>query len=176
MKIVLGIMGDWITSVQNGWDVTGLAALFVAVLSFVSFGARLAWIDARTHLLPNKLVLPWMRWTFVLLVVAGLAHGEPQRAIGAVAGGVVLFAGYLVLHLVQRSGMGMGDVKLAAILGAYLGFVSWWHVLWGTLFAFLLGSLFTLGGIVVGKMRGSTSIAFGPFMLLGAVIALAIGS
>lgn len=176
MKYVLGILGDWTTKVANGWDLLGLSALIAAVLAFLFYGARLTVVDIRMHRLPNKMLLPWMRWAFLLLFVAGVAHDETHRAFGAVAGGVVLFVAFLLLHLLNRSGMGMGDVKLAFVLGLYLGFVSWWTVLWGTLFAFLLGSLFALGGIVAGKMGRKSAIPFGPFMLFGALLALAVGS
>ena len=176
MNCVLGILGDWTTHVENGWDLVGLVALIAAVLAFVFYGVRLSVTDVRLHLLPNKLLFPWMRWALLLLVIAGLTHGDPQRALRTVAGGVVLFIGYLLLHLLSRSGMGMGDVKLAFVLGLYLGFASWWHVLWGTMFAFLLGALVALVGIVAGRMGHKTAIPFGPFMIVGALLALAIGS
>lgn len=172
---VLAILGEWTTAAKSGWDVVGLAALIASVLAYLYFGLRLAWIDARTHVLPNRLMFPWAKWAAALLVVAGLAHGAPDRVFGALAGGVVLFGAYLLLHLVQRNGMGMGDVKLAFVLGLYLGFVSWWHVLWGTLLAFVLGSLFALGGMIAGKMGRKSAIPFGPFMIVGALVALTIG-
>ncbi|MDN5906416.1 MAG: prepilin peptidase, partial [Micrococcaceae bacterium] len=103
--------------------------LVLALLLFIINGARLAWIDARTHLLPNRIILPWYLFALVLLGAAlGLA-GDWAGLLRTVLGGAILFSFYLLLHLIQPRGMGLGDVKLAGIMGLYLGYVSWTHLL-----------------------------------------------
>ena len=89
-------------------------------------------------------------------------------------GGVILFVGYLVLHLIAPAGMGLGDVKLAAVLGLYLGFVSYTHLLMATALAFILGALWSGALLLTRKVTMRSSVAFGPFMLLGAAISLAV--
>ena len=81
---------------------------------------------------------------------------------------------YLVLRIVHPPGMGFGDVKLAGLLGVYLGAASWTHLLAGTVFAFLAGGL--VGGILVAarRLRWSSALPFGPFMLIGTAAALVL--
>jgi leader peptidase (prepilin peptidase)/N-methyltransferase len=70
--------------------------------------------------------------------------------------------------------MGFGDVKLAGVLGMYLGFLGWPHVFAGTFAAFLLGGLWSLALLVFRRGTLKSSIPFGPFMLAGAAAAMAL--
>lgn len=88
-------------------------------------------------------------------------------------GGAILFGAYLMLHLAVPAGMGLGDVKLAAVLGLYLGFMSWSHLLMATVLAFILGAVWSALLLITRRATLRTSVAFGPFMLLGAAVALA---
>ena len=63
-------------------------------------------------------------------------------------------------------------MNIAGVLGLYLGYLSWEHLLWGTAAAFLLGGLYGLVLIVLRRATGKTAIPFGPFMLVGAALAL----
>ena len=141
---------------------------------FVWMASRLTVIDIRSHLLPNRIVLPsyWAAVPLTLASVLGAGSFDPAAVIRVLGGGVVLWIVYFVLRIVYPAGMGFGDVKLAGVLGLYLGYLSWEHVFWGTAVAFLLGGLFGLGLIVLRRGTGKTAIPFGPFMLAGAAIAL----
>ena len=90
------------------------------------------------------------------------------------AGTVKNSAGNLVLHLIAPAGMGLGDVKLAAVLGLYLGFLSYTHLLWATAFAFIIGALWSVVLLLARKVTLRSSVAFGPFMLAGGALALAV--
>jgi leader peptidase (prepilin peptidase)/N-methyltransferase len=68
--------------------------------------------------------------------------------------------------------MGMGDVKLAGVLGLNLGYFSLGSLLLATLFAFVSASLVVLGGMLLRKLSMKSHVPFGPFMILGAAIAL----
>jgi len=127
-----------------------------------------ALIDLEHRIIPNKITLP----AAVLAVAIGCAlhlPGVPEQLIaGAGAGGFLLF-----FWFAYPRGMGLGDVKLAGVLGLFLG----WSVAVAILAAVVLGSV--VGGVVmarVGVEKGrKTAVPFGPFLALGGVIALLVG-
>jgi leader peptidase (prepilin peptidase)/N-methyltransferase len=71
--------------------------------------------------------------------------------------------------------MGMGDVKLAAVLGLYLGFLGWGNLLVGAFAAFLLGGLFGVILMLTRRAGRKTGIPFGPWMILGAWLGVFVG-
>lgn len=172
------------------WDVAPLAFWLVlaACLYFVVMAARLTVIDVRHHLLPNRIVFPSYAVAGVLLVtaaivlvVAGPAPGSTPEggaeilgvpALRILAGGAVLWAFYFVLRLVYPPGMGFGDVKLAGVLGMYLGYLGWGHVFAGTFAAFLLGGVWSIALLAARRGTLKSAIPFGPFMLAGAAAAM----
>ncbi|WP_369046904.1 prepilin peptidase [Sinomonas sp. P10A9] len=160
------------------WGTSPLAFwLVVACLCYyVWMAARLAAIDIRSHLLPNRIVLPSYWAAVPLTVAAAIAAGgfDVGAALRVLGGGAVLWLVYFVLRIVYPAGMGFGDVKLAGVLGLYLGFLSWSHLFWGTAAAFLLGGLFGLGLIISRRGTAKSAIPFGPFMLAGTALALAL--
>jgi leader peptidase (prepilin peptidase)/N-methyltransferase len=87
----------------------------------------------------------------------------------------VLYAFYFVLMFVYPAGMGFGDVKLAGVLGLYLGWVGWGAVLVGAFGAFLLGGVVSVALIATGRATRKSGIPFGPFMLAGAGLGIAAG-
>ena len=90
--------------------------------------------------------------------------------------GLALAGGYLVLALISPSGLGMGDVKLAGLLGIVLGWYGWEQVLAGTIAAFVLGGLAAVVLLVTARADRRTHLAFGPWMIAGAVVGLVWGS
>lgn len=153
-----------------------LAGLFAsaALVLFLLNGIRLSVIDLRTRLLPNAIMWPWFVSALALLGAAALCAREPVLILRSLSGAAVLFAGYLLVHYMVPGGMGMGDVKLAAVLGLYLGFVSWSHLLIGTVFTFVLGAGVSAVLLLSKRMNLRSSLAFGPFMLSGSAIAVAV--
>lgn len=91
-----------------------------------------------------------------------------QTAYGA----AVMFGLYALMRLASRGALGLGDVKLAGVLGLLLAYFSPLNLLWGNLLIFLTGGLYSLALILTRRATGRTHIAFGPFMLLGTAIAL----
>lgn len=150
--------------------------------------ARLTVIDVRHHLLPNRIVFPsyaiaggLLLGAAIAVTLAGVAAGNTPDggasflgvpALGIVAGGAVLWVFYFILRLVYPPGMGFGDVKLAGVLGLYLGYLGWEHVFAGTFAAFLFGSLWSLGVLIARRGTLKSAIPFGPFMLAGAAAAM----
>lgn len=169
--------------------------VLAACAYFAVMAVRLTVIDVRNHLLPNRIVFPSYAVAGVLLLgaVASLVlsvpgsggpdgSGAPEAAaqlfgvpaLRIVAGGAVLWLFYFVLRLVYPPGMGFGDVKLAGVLGMYLGYLGWSHVFAGTFAAFLLGGLWSIALLASRRGTLKSAIPFGPFMLAGAAAAMAV--
>lgn len=151
------------------------ALVLVALLYFAAVSIALAAIDLDTHRLPDSIVLPSYVVLAVLLGAAALLTGDLEGAARTAAGAGILFGGYLLLALISPRGMGMGDVKLAGVIGLVLGFSGWAALAVGTLAAFLLGGVVGIALIVAGRARRNTGIPFGPWMLGGAWVGILLG-
>ena len=119
----------------------GLSWALPAFLYLVAIGVALALIDLDVHRLPNKIVLPSYVVMTVLLVLASVGTGDWAALLRAAIGGVALYVLYFVLMFAYPKGMGFGDVKLAGILGMYLGWLGWGQLVVGGFLGFLLGGL-----------------------------------
>ena len=153
-----------------GFDWTLPAYLYLGAIS-----VALALIDIDVHRLPNAIVLPSYGVVAVLLLLPTALTGEWDQLLRAVLGGATLFAFYFLLAFIYPAGMGFGDVKLAGVLGVYLGWLGWGVLLVGGFLGFLLGGVVG-GALMVARKAGRKSkIPFGPFMLAGALIAILVG-
>jgi leader peptidase (prepilin peptidase)/N-methyltransferase len=148
-------------------------AVLIVHLALAGVGVWLVVIDARTHRLPNRIVLPVLGALVGLVLVEALVTADAGRMLRALLGALVLGVFYAVMHLASRQGMGGGDVKLAAVIGLVLAWHGWWTLLLGSAAAFLLGALFALTLMLLRRANRSTRIAFGPWMILGAALAIA---
>ncbi|THJ67890.1 prepilin peptidase [Arthrobacter echini] len=158
----------------RGQDPVALVLLGVALLGFLLIGVRLSVIDWRTHRLPDRIVLPSYPVAVLLLGAAAISAGQWHRVIAMLAGGAILWTGFAALHLLNRRGLGFGDVKLAGLLGLYLGFAGWSALWWGPAFGFVLGGLWSAALILARRAGPGSAIAFGPFLIAGAALALAV--
>lgn len=154
----------------------GAIAETLAFLVLAGIGIALAWIDLDTHRLPDAIVLPSYPVIAVLLGVAGLAGGEPGAMLRAALGGGILWTAYLLMAFAYPRGMGMGDVKLAGVIGMALGWLGWPELAVGAFSAFLLGGVFALILAVAGRVKRGSGIPFGPWMLAGAAVAIFFGA
>jgi leader peptidase (prepilin peptidase)/N-methyltransferase len=153
----------------------GLSWQLPAYLFFVAVAVVLTVIDLRHHLLPNAVVLPALTFGFVLLAVAATGENAWGALLRAVLGALVLFTLYLVLALISPAGLGMGDVKLAAVLGLFLGFQGWGALFVGALLASIFGALAGLALLTARRGGLRTDVPFGPSMLAGAMVAVVWG-
>lgn len=146
-----------------------------AYLYFAAVAVVLGLIDLDTKRLPNVIVLPSYPVAGALLLLPAFAGsqwgGYPRAWIAAVA----LFAFYFALAWVYPAGMGFGDVKLAGVIGLYLGWLGWGVLAVGAFLGFALGALVGIGLMAVRRAGRKTAIPFGPFMLAGALIAVFVG-
>jgi leader peptidase (prepilin peptidase)/N-methyltransferase len=127
----------------------------------------LAAIDLERRIIPNRIVLP-----AVVLILAAQIALSPDRALEWTAAslGAALFL--LLPLLVYPSGMGMGDVKLALLLGAGLGWAIVPALVAGLFAAFIVALVVLVRG---GLAARKTALPFGPFLVLGALFALFLG-
>jgi leader peptidase (prepilin peptidase)/N-methyltransferase len=147
-----------------GWHLAPAPATTKTVwLVVLAVGVPLAAIDLAVHRLPDALVLPALAATATLAAAAG--------EVRALVAGVALTAAYAVVALLPRSGLGFGDVKFAGVLGIALGLLGWSAVGWGTAYAFLLGGTVAAALLLSGRAGRDTPLAFGPYLLAGAVLA-----
>ncbi|MFC4137435.1 MULTISPECIES: A24 family peptidase [unclassified Microbacterium] len=150
----------------------------IAVLVHVALAGVGAWllvIDARTHRLPNRIVLPTLGALLVLVGVEALLTGDVARIVRSLLGMLLLAGFYAVMRLTSRQGVGGGDVKLAAVIGLVLGWHGWQALAIGAASAFVLGALYALVLMALRRADRSTRIAFGPWMIVGAALGIAIG-
>jgi leader peptidase (prepilin peptidase)/N-methyltransferase len=153
----------------------GFAWDLPAFLYLGAIGVALALIDIDVKRLPNAIVLPSYVVGGVLLGAAALLEGEPAGMVRVVVGGAALYAFYFVLMLIQPRGMGFGDVKLAGVLGGYLAWLGWAELVVGAFAGFLLGGIAGIALMAVRRAGRKSHIPFGPWMLLGALVAILWG-
>lgn len=159
-------------------DIDTIVAAIVrllAVLLFLSIAIALICIDIAVYRLPDVLVLPGIGIGIALIAQTSALEGSFITLGHALIGGAALLTFYAAIHLITRGrGMGLGDVKLAALCGLYLGWYGWGTLAVGAFIPFLLGAIASAIVIRRGGTRKS-AIPFGPYMLTGTVIALAFG-
>jgi leader peptidase (prepilin peptidase)/N-methyltransferase len=173
-----GVVARFLPVVLAAPTLPALAAAAVVLAAFLYLAAistALALIDLDTKRLPNPIVLPAYLLGGVLFGAAALLGGDGGSALRALAGAAVLGSGYLALALARPGGMGFGDVKLAGALGLFLGWLGWPELAIGTFAAFLLGGMFAVALLALGRARRTTGIPFGPWMLAGAWTAVFAG-
>ncbi len=152
----------------------GVALLRFNVAELVAFTALtlacslLVVIDLATHRLPDVIVLPMYPILFASLTASAAIRGDWGLLGRAVLTAAMVTLGYLLLALIVPSGLGLGDVKLAGLLGGFLGWLGWSQALMGSVAAFVLNGLCALVLIITRKATRRSDIAFGPWMVVGA--------
>ncbi|WP_295827106.1 prepilin peptidase [uncultured Microbacterium sp.] len=147
--------------------------LVLAAGVFAAASLTLIVTDVRSHRLPDAVVLPATVLVGALLTAEATRIGDPGRAIGVVGGAAAAFVVALTLHLARPGAFGGGDVKLAALVGAPLGWFGPEAVASGLLLSLVLGGVAAGGVLLAGDRRAE--IAYGPWLLLGAWVRVAVG-
>ena len=130
-------------------------------------------IDIDTHLLPDSLTLPLL-WAGLIVNFNGMFASLHSAVAGAIAGYLVLWVVHWVFKLVRGvEGMGYGDFKLLAALGAWLGWAALPQIV---LIAAVAGALVGLAATWRGRMRFEEPLPFGPFLAAGGAITLFLGT
>jgi leader peptidase (prepilin peptidase)/N-methyltransferase len=148
-------------------------ALLATWVWFLITAFKLSKIDFREHRLPNLLVLISYVGGILGFVLVALTQNDPWILLSAFAGSLVACVVYLLIHML--GGMGMGDVKYAAVVGLYLGSLGWTYLYLGSLISFACAALWVLP--LMFSSRKTRHVPFGPFMALGVLVSglLALG-
>jgi leader peptidase (prepilin peptidase)/N-methyltransferase len=156
----------------------GLDPQTPAFCYLAALGVPLAFIDAREYRLPDALTLPSYPASLLLLgTAAPFVPGGTARFVHVLIGMAVAVALFFLLLLAFPAGLGMGDVKLAGPLGAYLGWLGAPAFLAALMAAWLLAAVTGLGLMAAGRANRQTQLPFGPFLIaavLGAALAVGI--
>jgi leader peptidase (prepilin peptidase)/N-methyltransferase len=160
---------------QAASSIIAAVLVLVAFLYLAAVSVGLGLIDLDTHTLPNRIVMPSYVVGAVLLGAAGILGGDYGALLRAGIGMAALWLAYLLMALAYPGGMGFGDVKLAGVLGLFLGYLGWGEFAVGAFAAFLLGGLFSLALLIARKVNRKSGIPFGPWMLGGAWVGVLFG-
>jgi len=155
---------------REGWvQVVLLLTLLVVALACVCLAA----MDLDVHRLPDRIMWPTMTALMIGLALAALVAGELGPWLRALLAGLACGGGYLLLALLSLArgslALGLGDVKLAALLGAGLGWFGWQPVLVGMYAGFLAGGVFAVVLLLTRRIGLGGDLAYGPPMMVGAL-------
>lgn len=147
---------------------SAVLALYLAVLAHITF------VDLEHFLIPNVVVLPAVVIGLLLFPVTPLAQGwgATEAWVRSLAGAGLGFGALALIFVLARGGMGAGDMKLAAFLGAILGFP---YIITGLLAGFILGGIVGLALLLLGRRSHKQVIPYGPALAGGAAIHLLAG-
>ncbi|MDD3266129.1 MAG: A24 family peptidase [Burkholderiales bacterium] len=168
IELLTGIVFACVGYVHNDLLLIGFSLVFFSILIALIF------IDFDTYLLPDELTLPLV-WIGLLTNLNGAISGSLKLAVfGAVVGYMSLWSIYWIFKLITgKEGMGYGDFKLLAAIGAFLGVTYLCNVL---IVASLLGIVYTVYLRVCGKSQRGDAIPFGPFLGAGAIMTFFCGN
>jgi leader peptidase (prepilin peptidase) / N-methyltransferase len=162
--VVLAVVAARATS---AWELAALG--WLAIVS-----VPLAFIDLAVRRLPNQLTGAAYAGTVALLATAALTGHHPGQLGRAALGGAALAGGYLIMLAAFPSGIGGGDVKLAASVGTALGWLGWPVLLTGSFACFAACTLCSAFLLALRRVKLAGLVVFGPFILLGALVAIAV--
>ncbi len=164
--------------------VTAALSILIAIKFGVStetlFGLIFTWalialtmIDAKTQLLPDNITLPLL-WLGILVNTSSLYTSLESSVFGAIAGYLILWSVYKLFKLVTgKEGMGYGDFKLLAALGAWMGWMLLPQIV---LLSSLVGAIIGVSMIVINRHDKNVAIPFGPYLAIAGWIAFIWGT
>jgi leader peptidase (prepilin peptidase)/N-methyltransferase len=152
---------------------TGLRPATLALAWAAGAGIVLAWVDLAVHRLPDRVTFPAYGVCATALAADAAVLGSWGAMVRALVAAAAAFGIASLLAAVSPEGLGLGDVKLLALLGLVLGWAGWGVLLAGVLLGLLVGALLSLALVVTRRGGWRTAVPFGPPLLTGAVLALA---
>jgi leader peptidase (prepilin peptidase) / N-methyltransferase len=147
----------------------GAGTIYAIYFPFLAGLLAIIFIDLRHQIIPDVISLPGIVLGFLLAFVNPLVSWQ-EAGLGLLLGGGSLYAvaaGYYLLT--RREGMGGGDIKLLAMIGAFLGWQSLPFVIFSSS---LTGTIAGIGAMIKQRRGGQTVIPYGPFLALGAILYL----
>ena len=159
-----------------GHRLDGDAATVVFTV-FALLCVLLAFVDVAVRRLPDVLTAPLAAIGVVGLGTASYIARDATPFLRGLIGASLAGGFFLALAWIRPdgTGMGLGDAKLAAVLGLYLGWLGWKDLMVGFLTGTFVAALFAVALVATGRADRKASIPYGPFLLLGAAVALLVG-
>lgn len=163
----IGIAAEFTFFSYSIWKIISYLILFGAL-------SLTAWIDRRNRRIPNRILKCLLAVRGILLLLEWLTSPKSATVIwlpallGALLGGGLL----LPAHFLSGGGMGMGDIKLFAVIGAYMGSGS---ILYVVFLSLLSGAAYCVVMLVFKKINRKERIPFAPFIFIGTMLAMVLG-
>ena len=156
-------------------ELTGLRPATVALAWAGGAGVVLGAVDLASHRLPDRVTYPAAVVCGAALLVDAAVLGSWGALLRALAAAAVAFLLAAGAAAIPGEGLGFGDVKLLGLLGLVLGWVGWGVLLAGVFLGLLTGAVLSLLLVATRRAGWRTALPFGPPLLIGAVLALALG-
>jgi leader peptidase (prepilin peptidase)/N-methyltransferase len=147
----------------------------IALLGFASISVAIAFIDGKTGLIPNSLVLWGVASALLLDLGSLIQQSNDLVVVKSLAAGALSFCFFLAIKLISPNGLGWGDVKLAFPLGMVLGFFGWGSLIIGGMAAFGFASAYSLSLVALRSKGRKSSIYLGPWLVTGAWVGILSG-
>ena len=164
--LTAGAFASTVHFVGTGWSLP-------AYLCFVSVTTVLAFVDLGHRLIPNRVLVPGTAACLLLLAGGAALDGRLGELPEALASGAGYFLALLAPALLAGGAIGMGDVKLAFLLGLFAGYGRWEVALLAGTGAFVLAGAVSVLLLAIRVLARDDHIPFGPFMVVAAWVAIA---
>lgn len=158
-------MAAVVARAPSPWQAAALGWLMLCAVA-------LTFIDVAVRRLPDPLTGAAFAGVLGLFAVAALTSGHPGQLARAGLAAIALCGFYLLLLLIRPSGMGLGDVKLAASVGVALGWQGWQPAVEATFLTFTAAALYGIALLLLRRATRTTQFPLGPFIVLGTLAAL----
>ena len=145
------------------------AHVWLPVILFLPFGWSLSVTDCRSHRLPNRDMIKCFFLVFFTLAVLSFSGDDFSKFLEAIKVALLCLGVFVILHLMSRGQLGMGDVKYSFILGLLVGWTNpdgWMIFIWTS---FAMAALWSVGKSLRREIRLGDHIAFGPFLTVATI-------
>lgn len=154
--------------------VPGLLAT-IGLCFFVFIGVVLSIIDAKTQTLPTRTIAVGLSVVVPFLTAASSLAGNSEQIRWMLIGSFATAAFYGLIWLIRPDALGFGDVRLALLTGAALGWVSFGSVIAGILLTYFIMSAVFVPLMLLGKVTNKTVVPMGPWIILGSTLSIFFG-
>lgn len=167
--LILGIGVSAIFSIY-GWTYTKCIRYLILLFGVLI----LAYIDSKSQIIPNKILIIMFAIRCLLLIVELILYRYAAiELLSSAFGGLVIgFVVFILAYYVSKKGMGMGDVKLISVIGFYTGTAVLYAIIVFSLIACIVYSLVQMAR---KKVTAKSFVAFGPFVAIGTIVAIVLG-
>ncbi len=160
----------------------GLVARFennLDVLAFSFFASALVvhfFVDLDTHLLLLRVSTKAALLGLPIIVISAIVQHHASRLLAVLIGAFAMWSVLLILERLSRGGLGKGDVSLAPLLGAFIGYLSVMQVFIAIVMSFVIAGVCAVTALALRRITMRSHIAFGPFLAIGTQLTVFVGA